>query len=100
MRTFFETVAGPFLQPKGFAKSPLRYADRAAVMFDDLRTKLDPKAHPAVENLEGLCNQRRQLAEQAKLHFWLHNWLLIHLPLSVALIVLMFVHIFEALKYL
>jgi hypothetical protein len=49
--------------------------------------------------LEDLCNQRRQLILQSKIHFWLHNWLWVHLPLSVALIVLMFVHIFVALKY-
>lgn len=100
LRAFFDTVASPFLQPDGFATSPLRYDDRAAVLFSDLRTKLDPKAHPAVEALQGLCDQRRQLAEQAKLHVWMHSWLLVHLPLSVALIALMFVHIFVALKYL
>jgi hypothetical protein len=37
--------------------------------------------------------------DQARIHFWLHNWLWIHLPLSIALIVLMFVHVFFALKY-
>lgn len=100
LRIFFDTVAGPFLRPDGLARSPLRYPDRAAVMFEDLRTKLDPRAHPAAQAIEGLCTQRRQLAEQIRLHNWLHNWLLVHLPLSVALIALMFVHIFVAMKYL
>ena len=33
------------------------------------------------------------------MHRWLHNWLIIHLPLSVALVILMFVHVWVALKY-
>lgn len=100
LRVFYETVAGPFLRPDGLKGSPLRYPDRSAVIFDDLRTKLDARAHPAAAALEGLCDQRRQLHEQQRLHFWMYNWVLVHLPLSVALIVLMFVHIYAALKYL
>lgn len=100
LRVFYESVASSFLQPEGFKGSPLRYAERAEAIFNDLRTKLDPPAHPAASTLENLCDQRRQLAEQQRLHFWMHGWLVVHLPLSVALIVLMFVHIYEALKYL
>ena len=100
LRLFHETTIGPFLRPDGLKGSPLRDRDRASAIFDDLRTKLDPRAHPAASALEDLCDQRRQLHEQRRLHVWMHNWLLIHLPLSVALIVLMFVHVVEALKYL
>ena len=46
-----------------------------------------------------MCEERRQWDRQARLHFWLHNWLWVHFPLSVALVVLMFVHIWAALKY-
>lgn len=100
LRVFYESEVSAFLRPDGFKKSPLRYADRAKVIFDNLRTKLEIPAHPAAAALENLCDQRRQLAEQQRLHFWMHSWLVVHLPLSVALIVLMFVHIYEALKYL
>lgn len=100
LRAFFEAVASPFLKPDGFASSPLRQADRAAAIFDDLKMRLDPAAHEAVDSLRSLCEQRRELAAQHRMHVWLHNWLVIHLPLSVALIALMFVHIFAALKYL
>ncbi len=100
LRVFYDLTAGPFLTPDGLKGSPLRQAERARVIFEDLRTKLDVRAHPAADALENLCDQRRQLAEQQKLHFWLHSWLVVHLPLSVALIVLMFVHIYVALKYL
>jgi hypothetical protein len=100
LRAFFELTAGPFLNVDGFPSSPLRRIDRASALFADLKTKIDPRAHSSVDALENLCDQRRQLAEQDRLHTLLHNWLLVHLPLSVALIILMFVHIFAALKYL
>ena len=68
-------------------------------MFRELRSFVDPAAHPVVDTIESLCDQRRQLARQARLHTWLHGWLIVHLPLSVALFVLMIAHIFYALKY-
>ena len=57
---------------------------------------------PAVtiaDALEGLCEQRRQYGLQIQLHGWLHGWLCVRVPLSVALIGLMLVHIVVALKY-
>jgi hypothetical protein len=99
LRTFFRTTAEPYLRGGAATGSPLRQAQRAAAIFEDLRTRLNPAAHEAVAALESLCEQRRQLDVQARLHFWLHNWLCVHLPLSVALIVLMFVHVFVAIRY-
>ena len=88
-----------FLAAGNHEPSELADKNRSRAMFNSLRLKLEPKAHDLVTVLEDLCNQRRQLILQSKIHFWLHNWLWVHLPLSVALIVLMFVHIFVALKY-
>ena len=67
--------------------------------LSDLCRALDPRAHEAVAALENLCDQRRQFDHQAKLHCRLHNWLWVHLPLSLALIILMFVHIYKTLQY-
>jgi hypothetical protein len=99
LRAFFQGSVVPFLRMGSAARSPLQSATRAAGLFRDLRTKLPPAAHESVDTLESLCEQRRQLASQARVHFWLHNWLWLHLPLSVALVVLMFVHVFVAMKY-
>ncbi len=98
LRTFFHSTIAPYLQT-GDPYSPLHSANRAAVLFTDLRTKLDPSAHGSVAVLESLCDQRRQLEVQSWMHFWLHNWLWLHLPLSLALVILMFVHVFVTLKY-
>jgi hypothetical protein len=97
LHVFHETLVAPYLQSTG--RSPLRSASQSGVLFQDLRDKLEPALHPTVDALEELCDRRRQYDEQARLQFWLHSWLCIHLPLSAALVVLMFVHAWYALKY-
>lgn len=100
LRTFFKDVAGPYLLDGAASGSPLATPSRADSYFRDLRTRLDPAAHPAVAALENACSQRRQLDLQSRLHFWLHCWLWIHTPLSTVLVVLMLVHAWTALLYM
>jgi hypothetical protein len=99
LRVFFREMVAPFLRGGARSGSPLVSANVATAMFDDLRLKVPPAAQEAVAVLEDVCNQRRQWVQQARLHFWLHNWLCVHFPLSVALVVLMFIHVWVALKY-
>jgi hypothetical protein len=96
---FFNNVLADYLKRGKASGSELAVAARAKANFDELRVAVNPKAHEAVAALENLAEQRRQLDQQARLHFWLHNWLWVHLPLSVALIILMFVHIWRTLQY-
>lgn len=99
LRLFFRTRVRPYLLGGARSGSELRLRPRAEVLFTELRTHLPPAAHAAVGALEGLCEQRRELDLQARIHFWLHNWLCIHLPLSIALIALMFIHAWAAVRY-
>jgi hypothetical protein len=99
LRDFFHERAAAYLREGKSADPALGQQDRAAALFRNLRTLLPKHAGDSVDALENLCEQRRQLDVQAGLHFWLHNWLWVHLPLAAALIVLMVVHIFVALKY-
>jgi hypothetical protein len=99
LRAFFYERVVPFLREGRRSGSPLRYADRAQSLFGGLRTLLPADAQSVVDTLEEACAQRRQLDHQATLHFWLHNWLWLHLPLAVALIVLMLVHAWYAVMY-
>jgi hypothetical protein len=55
--------------------------------------------HEALHDLEVMCEERRQLARQRRLHRWLHGWLLVHVPLSYALLLLSAVHAFQSLRY-
>ena len=52
-----------------------------------------------VDDLQDICEEARQLQKQQRLHHWLHLWLLVHIPISLALIVLGAVHAVMALKY-
>ena len=99
LRVFYLEEIVPYLERGRRSGSSLSQRQRAEAMFRDLRTQLDPRAHPAVDALAGACEQRRQHDLQSRLHGWLHGWLLVHLPLSITLVVLMFIHIYVAIKY-
>ena len=99
IKTIFNTSLAEYLKRGKESGSDMANPAKAKARFDELRVQIDPKAYPAVEALENMAEQRRQLDRQARLHFWLHNWLWVHLPLSVALIILMGVHIFMTLRY-
>ena len=99
LRELFRASIAPYLLQGKASRSPLAWPHKADAIFRELRIKLTPGTHDAIAILENLCDQRRQLDRQARLHSWLHNWLVVHLPLSVALVVLMFAHAWVALKY-
>ena len=61
---FFEQHIVPFLEAKQISGMSLASGKRADAMFRDLKTSLDPKAHPVVDSLDDLCDQRRQFARR------------------------------------
>ncbi len=52
-----------------------------------------------IARLKTMCDDRRRYDRQARIHGWLHNWFCVHVPLSVALCVVLVFHIVTALKY-
>ena len=58
-----------------------------------------PDLQDAVGDLENICEEERQLRARSRLHHWLHGWLLLHVPLSLALLLLGAVHAILALRY-
>jgi hypothetical protein len=99
LRDFFMTQVSPFLEHGNNSRSILRLPGRASQAFADLAARLPKAAHETLVTLEGFCNQKRQWEQQKRLHFWLHNWLWLHFPLSLALLVLMLVHAWTAVKF-
>ncbi len=95
---FYLSEMRPFLEhPK--RSNRLADAATASSSFAGLRTLLPATAHATLADLEDICDEARQLARQETLHRWLHGWLLIHIPLSLALILLGGVHAVMALRY-
>ena len=88
-----------FLENPGRRGQRLTDAARAASVFANLRTVLPAAAGGAVGDLEEICGEARQLLRQERMHRWLHGWLLVHIPLSLALIVLGAVHAVMALRW-
>ena len=89
----------PFLSTGKSPTGKLGSAQQTEWYFDDLRRRVRPEARPAVDQIEALCQRRRQLQVQSRILFWLHGWLAIHLPLSVALIWLLAAHVIGAIVY-
>jgi hypothetical protein len=71
----------------------------AAAMFAKVRPLVPAAIAPAIADLESICEEERQLLRQERLHGALHAWLIVHVPLSFAMMLLAVVHIFMALKY-
>jgi hypothetical protein len=90
----------PFLGP-GYRRSlPLANPLQAQVRFDCLRAVPALAAcRGPLDLLEAYCDERRQLGEQQRLHYLLHGWLLVHVPLSVLLLVLGLAHAVMSLYY-
>ena len=74
-------------------------AEKAKSAFAALQTLLPATAQDTLKELEEICDEARQLLRQERLHRWLHGWLLVHIPLSLALILLGAVHAVVALRY-
>ena len=89
----------PYLSRGRGSRSALAGRAEADRRFRELAAAATPEAAIAWERLRELVDVRRQWDAVAVYHFWLHNWLLIHLPLSVGMTALMVVHAVRALKY-
>jgi hypothetical protein len=72
---------------------------RSGETFQALRRLLAPPVHATLDDLENICVEEQQLSRQIRIYRWLHAWLLVHVPLSIALLVLGAVHAVMALRY-
>lgn len=99
LRSFFEQDLKPFLESPGARGHALGNQEQSRSAFAQLRTLVPSTIHPTLDDLENICEEERQLTLQSQLHVWLHGWLLLHIPLSLALILLGAVHAVMALRY-
>lgn len=100
LREFYVRRMRPFLNaPAERRLSPLADAPQAAGLFEELRLRLPSELHDTLKDLESICDEERQLTRQAQLHRVLHAWLLVHVPLSYALLALAAVHAIIALRF-
>jgi hypothetical protein len=99
LRRFYLSEMRPFLEQPRQRGQRLADAAKAGTAFTGLRALLPAPAHVTLTDLEDICDEARQLTRQERLHRWLHGWLLLHIPLSLALILLGAIHAVMALRY-
>lgn len=99
LKKFYLRELRVFLEQPKRRGQRLGDAEKAKLAFAGLQTLLPMAAHATLGDLEDICDEARQLVKQERLHRWLHGWLLVHIPLSLALIVLGAVHAVVALRY-
>jgi hypothetical protein len=91
VRPYFESPETPGAE----LADPLRSGET----FEALRRLLAPPVHGVLDDLENICEEQQQLSRQIRIYRWLHGWLLVHVPLSIALLVLGAIHAVVALRY-
>ncbi len=95
---FLEEELDPFLASRG-RLGRLSDRGRAEAVFAQLRSLVAAEHHETLEDLAHICEERRQLALQTRLHHWLHGWVLVHVPLSYGLLILVAAHAVITLLY-
>ena len=99
VREFFRAEVRPFLLQTSSRPGPLADKDQASGMFGQLRVQTPRNLWPKLEDLENLCDEKRGLDRQRRMHHFLHGWLLVHIPISYALLALGAIHAVFALRY-
>jgi hypothetical protein len=95
---FWEAQLAPFLlDPSGSSMLASEAGSESA--FRRLHTMLPTQVHPTLDSLASLAEEARQLERQQTIHYWLHGWLFLHVPLSYALLALATVHAWRAWRY-
>ncbi|MGC1300231.1 MAG: hypothetical protein WA869_34830 [Alloacidobacterium sp.] len=95
---FYKGELKPYLENLD-KHSKLKTRDLSAAEFARVRSLLPERGHKTLQALEEICEEKRQLDHQIVIHRTLHGWLLCHIPLSLALILLGFIHAIGALRY-
>lgn len=98
LKDFYKGQVRPFLNDERRVEA-LSSGTRASAAFSSVRALLPPDLHEPLRDLEVACEEHRQLEDQARLHRWLHGWVLVHVPLSYALLLLAAVHAVASVRY-
>ncbi len=96
---FFESQLKPFLMSRHIQKLALANPAQAVPLFQQLRVLVPESLWPKFDDLENICEEKRQLERQRRLHHFLHGWLLVHIPASYALLLLGAIHAVVALRF-
>jgi hypothetical protein len=87
----------PYLET---GRGPLASATESAGLVRRLRSNVPTASESTVDEMTALAESRRLFDRQRRMSFWLHAWLVVHLPTSVAMSIVMVVHAVLAMRWL
>ena len=99
IEAFLHDEMKPYLLQDGGRGQRLADQAKSAAVFQQFRILCPQDLWPKLNDLESVCGEKRELDQQRKLHRILHGWLLFHIPVSYALLLLGAVHAVVALRY-
>ncbi len=99
LREFYVDAVRPFLAFHIDRRASLLNPSRAAAVFAQMQRAVPAASRDILLRLASMCDERRELARQVRLHKWLHYWLFFHVPLSLSLLVLAIAHIIASVYY-
>jgi len=99
LKHFIDEAALPYLSARRGEKMMLGAQRVSDDQFRLLKISVSAGLQGTVEQLQGWCDERRQLDLQTRLQHWLHGWLLVHVPFSVLLLLYTVWHAVAALFF-
>jgi len=99
IRGFLDGEMRPYLLQDGGRGRVLADKQRTSAMFGQFKILCPEDLWPRLDDLENICEEKRELDRQCTLHRILHGWLLVHIPASYALLLLGAIHAVIALRY-
>ena len=69
-------------------------------LFRTMALQVSEKYRPPLDDTQRWCDERRMMDRQLTMQHWLHGWLLVHVPMSFALIVWTVWHAYIEIEYL
>ena len=99
LNEIYQLQVRPYLYERGAHERGMAEPRKAAVLIQQMKTIAPTELHDMIDDLENICEEKRNLDRQTTMHRILHSWLLVHIPLSYAVLLLAAVHAVMALRY-
>jgi hypothetical protein len=99
LASFYDREVKAYLTGAGRAPATLVDEETASLLFSLQRESTPLALQEPLDQWERICADGRRLFAQRRVHRWLHGWLIVHVPLSAALVVLVLVHAVMAIRY-
>lgn len=96
---FFDSDILPYLRARNGKRLKLGQQSISDDVFRLLKIRLSETQAAVANQAQDWCDERRRMDLQARLHNWLHAWLLLHVPTSFLLLLMTIWHAFVTVFY-